>query len=164
MATTTEIEISEADLTDTRQVSQLVDILDAYAREPAGGSAPIPAEVREKLLTGLQHVANAIVLLAKRHNQAVGAAVCFLGYSTFAARPILNIHDLAVLPQHRGNGIGHALLAAVDRRARTENCCKVTLEVLETNRGARRLYADVGYGKGGPGAADTTTRFLQKRL
>ncbi|MFQ5634914.1 MAG: GNAT family N-acetyltransferase, partial [Gammaproteobacteria bacterium] len=94
----------------------------------------------------------------------VGAAVCFFGYSTFKARPLRNIHDLAVLPGQRGRGIGKALLAAVEARARDGGCCKLTLEVLDDNLGARRLYASLGFGDGGPGTGETTTLFMQKPL
>jgi GNAT superfamily N-acetyltransferase len=158
------IEVIEADLTNDAQVVGIIEIIDAYAREPAGGSEPLTETVREKLRTDLRTVDAVLIMLAMQQNTPVGVAVCFRGYSTFYARPLLNIHDLAVLPTHRGQGIGHALLAAVEERARAENCCKLTLEVLDHNRGARRLYASVGFDDGGPGQADQVTRFLQKRL
>ena len=44
-----EIEIRSADLGDPAQASALVEILDAYAREPNGQSAPLPAEARANL-------------------------------------------------------------------------------------------------------------------
>ncbi len=75
----------------------------------------------------------------------MGIAVCFIGFSTFAARPLINIHDLAVLPEGRGNGVGRKLLTAVERKAREMNCCKVTLEVLENNRRALKVYAAAGF-------------------
>ncbi|MDP7573186.1 MAG: GNAT family N-acetyltransferase, partial [Myxococcota bacterium] len=93
----------------------------------------------------------------------VGVAVCFLGFSTFQARPLLNIHDLAVLPEWRGRGVGRALLAAAEDRARQRGCCKLTLEVQDSNRRALQLYERFGFsdfviGDSGP------TRFLAKLL
>jgi ribosomal protein S18 acetylase RimI-like enzyme len=76
---------------------------------------------------------------------AVGIATCFLGFSTFAARPLINVHDLAVLPEHRGRGIGRGLLEAVEHCARERGCAKVTLEVQENNSPARRLYKRMGF-------------------
>jgi len=73
------------------------------------------------------------------------------------------VHDLAVLPTARGQGIGRALLAAVEERARERGCGKLTLEVLDDNHRARTLYASFGfadYALGSPGA----TRFLTKTL
>ena len=103
------------------------------------------------------------VWLALDGDMAVGVCVGFLGFSTFQALPLINIHDLAVLPEQRGRGIGRALLAAVEAQARTEGCCKLTLEVQEDNAPARGLYQsfgfrDVRYGDSGP------TRFLGKQL
>lgn len=157
--------IIEADLSDEAQLAAIIDVLDSYAREPAGGSEPLPEEVRQRLLTDLGHVDNAVVYAAVDADaRVVGIAVCFRSYSSFKARPLINIHDLAVLPDHRGRGIGHALLAAVEERARAEGCCKITLEVLDDNYGARRLYESIGFGDGGPGERETTTLFMQKPL
>ena len=158
------INITELDLSDERQVSGMIKVLDAYAREPAGGSEPIAAGVRERLLTDLRQVDNAVIFGALDGDRIVGIAVCFRAYSTFKARPLINLHDLAVLPEQRGRGVGSALLAALEARARADGCCKVTLEVLDDNHGARRLYERLGFGDGGPGAGDTTTLFMQKPL
>ena len=157
-------EIIEADLANDAHIASIIEVIDTYAREPAGGSEPLAAAVRERLRTDLRTIDHALILLALQDHKTVGIAVCFRGYSTFTARPLLNIHDFAVLPSHRGQGIGHMLLAAVEQRARAEDCCKLTLEVLNHNEGARRLYAAVGFNDGGPGQADTATLFLQKRL
>ena len=157
--------IIEANLTEDAVVGGIVDVLDSYAREPAGGSEPIADDVRQRLISDLRHVDNALVLAAVEGNgKIVGIAVCFRGYSTFKAAPLINIHDLAVLPSHRSKGIGRALLTVLEERARAEGCCKLTLEVLDDNHGARRLYEDIGFGDGGPGAAETNTLFMQKPL
>jgi ribosomal protein S18 acetylase RimI-like enzyme len=96
----------------------------------------------------------------------VGAAVCFIGFSTFAARPLLNLHDLAVVPELRGRGIGRALLRAVEERARALGCCKLTLEVVQENTQARALYERFGFADGapGPGGGGGATYFLAKKL
>jgi GNAT superfamily N-acetyltransferase len=86
-----------------------------------------------------------MVFLAYRGAIPAGLAVCFRGFSTFAARPLINIHDYFVLPTFRGTGIGRMLLAAIERRAREIGCCKLTLEVQENNRHARGIYAAAGF-------------------
>jgi ribosomal protein S18 acetylase RimI-like enzyme len=68
-----------------------------------------------------------------------------VGYSTFQARPLLNVHDLAVLPRHRARGVGQALLAACEHHARQRGCCKLTLEVLSGNTRALRSYQRFGF-------------------
>ncbi|HEU4533517.1 MAG TPA: GNAT family N-acetyltransferase, partial [Polyangiaceae bacterium] len=86
-----------------------------------------------------------LIFLAYLEGRAVGVAVCFRGFSTFAARPLVNVHDLAVVPECRGRGVGRLLLQAVERKARALGCCKLTLEVLENNQRARNLYASLGF-------------------
>lgn len=150
----------------------MVRLLDAYARDPMGGGASLSADVRARLPGDLhERTARgaALVLLARRGGaggepggEALGVAVCFLGYSTFRARPLLNLHDLAVLPAARGKGIGLALLEAVAACARARDCCKVTLEVREDNAVARRLYARAGFVDSAPEGARTRTLFLEK--
>jgi ribosomal protein S18 acetylase RimI-like enzyme len=90
----------------------------------------------------------------------VGVAVCIGGFSTFAGRPLINVHDLAVMPTHRGRGIGRRLLEAVAERARQTGCCKVTLEVRTSNADARRLYERLGFSDAG----GQPTQFLERRL
>jgi ribosomal protein S18 acetylase RimI-like enzyme len=75
-------------------------------------------------------------------------AVCFRGFSTFAARPLINIHDIYVDPPCRGWGVAHLLLEAVEAKARAMECCKLTLEVQERNTKALRLYEHFGFTEG----------------
>jgi GNAT superfamily N-acetyltransferase len=144
-----------------------VGLIDAYARDPMGGGAALAADVRERLGPDLRlrvERGTAVVLLARCDGEPVGVAVCFVGYSTFRAEPLLNLHDLAVLPFARGGGVGHALLAAVEARARALGCCKVSLEVREDNARARRIYEHAGFVDSAPAGARTRTLFLEKGL
>jgi ribosomal protein S18 acetylase RimI-like enzyme len=75
---------------------------------------------------------------------------------------LLNIHDLAVLPEHRGRGVGRALLAAVEEHARRKGCCKLTLEVQDDNPRARALYDKFGFED--VVVQKLPTRFLAKSL
>ena len=120
-------------------------------------------EVRDRLPSMLRDQANALVLLAFVDDRPVGVAVCFFAFSTFKALPLLNIHDLAVLPQHRGRGIGRALLEAAERHARAKGCCKLTLEVQDDNTRARNLYRRFGFNDFVVGNS-APTRFLAKTL
>lgn len=157
------VKVRAADLADARDADAVVALLDSYARDPRGGSTPLSADVRATLVAGLRAHPTTCVWLAFEDACAIGVCVGFMGFSTFQARPLLNIHDLAVLPGSRGAGVGGALLAAAEAHARATGCCKLTLEVQEDNSPARSLYArcgfrDVTYGDSGP------TRFLGKSL
>jgi len=137
--------IRTADYGDPVQARAIVELLDSYARDPAGGGEPLPQASRERLPACLAEIPGALSLLAYVGGEPVGLANCFQSFSTFACRPILNLHDLTVLPPWRGRGIGRALLRAVESSARERGCCKLTLEVLTGNGPARGLYSSLGF-------------------
>jgi len=140
-----EVEVVEADLDRSEHQAVTLELLDAYARDPMGNGAPLPDDVKRRLIPGLRQHPTTLVFLAYRGPDAVGMAVCFRGFSTFAAKPLINIHDLIVAPPQRGQGIGARLLEAVAQKARGTGCCKLTLEVQENNHRARRLYEAAGF-------------------
>jgi GNAT superfamily N-acetyltransferase len=157
-------EIREADWDDARHCSGLLEVLDSYAGAPVGGGAVLAADVRARLIPALREHPAALVLLALHEQQPVGAATCFYGFSTFHARPLLNVHDLAVLPRFQGRGIGRSLLAAAEERARACGCCKLTLEVREDNHRARKLYFERGFRDFELAGKTYPTLFLAKPL
>ena len=140
-----ELTVVDADLNRPHHCDGLIAVLDDYARLPNIAGCPLPPEVKTVLPERLREQPGRVILLAVQDDRVVGVAVCFLGFSTFAARPLLNIHDLAVLGECRGQGVGGVLLKAVDDRARELGCCRVTLEVVEDNPGAKRLYERTGF-------------------
>jgi ribosomal protein S18 acetylase RimI-like enzyme len=149
-----QVDVRLAKLDDPIDQQVILDLLDMYARDPMGDAAPLSDEVRSNLLPGLQGQPQCRVFLAWSGDRPLGLAICFLGFSTFRAQPLLNIHDLAVLPESRGLGVGRALLAAVEQEARRCGCCRLTLEVRLDNHRARRLYQRFGFetGNGNPDA------------
>jgi GNAT superfamily N-acetyltransferase len=156
--------IVEADLDRPAHQRAVLDLTDAYARDPMGSGQPLPAEVREALLAGLRRHPTTAIFLALADGRPVGMATCFLGFSTFYARPLLNIHDLVVLPRQRGQGVGRDLLRAVEAKARALGCCKVTLEVFENNHRARQVYAAAGFAQASYTAEAGAALFLAKPL
>jgi len=160
---TATLSIALADYRDARDAADVVTLLDAYARDPMGGGAPLAEGVKARLIEDLAANPQAFSLLARLDDRAVGLANCFMGYSTFAAAPLVNIHDLAVLPETRGRGVGKALLQAIEAEALKRGACKITLEVLSGNP-ARHLYAREGYGDYQLDPATGHALFWQKRL
>jgi ribosomal protein S18 acetylase RimI-like enzyme len=155
--------VREARLEEAADAADVVAVLDSYASDPRGGSTPLSAEVREHLVPRLRAHPTTLVLLAFRNAEAVGLCIGFWGLSSFRARPLLNVHDLAVRPGHRGQGVGRALLTAAESLARARGCCKITLEVQEDNLPARQLYERFGFEDVRYGDSDVT-RFLGKPL
>jgi ribosomal protein S18 acetylase RimI-like enzyme len=129
-----------------------------------GGGRALPEEVRAALISGLQQHPTTVVLLAWHGDTPVGLAVCFVGFSTFLARPLLNIHDLAVLPAYRRQGVGRLLLERVAAKGQELGCCKLTLEVRADNHPAQRLYAAVGFDNATSYGGAVRVWFLEKRL
>ena len=157
------VEVRAADYGNPTDRAGIVDVLDSYASDPIGGGKPLRDDVRKRLVPALRENVNALVLLAFADEQPVGLAVCFFGFSTFNARPLLNIHDLAVLPAYRGKGVGRALLVEAEKHARARSCCRLTLEVQDDNIRALSLYERFGFSAFVVGAS-APTRFMGKPL
>ena len=110
-----------------------------------GDGKPLSEAARRDVIPGLRQHPTTLVFLAYCDTEPVGLAICFRGFSTFAARPLVNISDYFVIPEHRGAGIGRLLLGAIEQYAREQGCCRLTLEVQENNHHARRVYSAAGF-------------------
>ena len=158
------IEVLRVDYADARQSRDLIDLLDAYARDPMGGGAPLSAAVRERLPAELARRPQAFSLLAYVDDQAAALVNCFEGFSTFRCQPLVNVHDIVVRPQYRGLGLSQRLLVAVETIARERGCCKLTLEVLQGNEVAQAAYRKFGFEAYVLDPAMGGARFWQKEL
>jgi ribosomal protein S18 acetylase RimI-like enzyme len=154
-----ELSIRDADYDCPRDREAIVDLLDMYSREDTGTCGPLPPAVRRAVVSGLREHPTSRVFLAWVNGQAVGIAVCFVGFSTFAAKRLVNLHDFAVRPEFRRQGIGRRLMQELEQWARELDCCKITLEVRHDNQAAQRLYRSYGFSE--PGIA---THFWAKTL
>ena len=123
----------------------LAHLVNSYAQDPMGGATPLHPAVHQRLGAAFAAHPSTFALVAEDGDTACGVAVCVLGFSTFYAMPLVNLHDLAVLPQARGKGVGRILLAAVEEEARQRGACKVTLEVRPDNTVARGLYESMKF-------------------
>jgi GNAT superfamily N-acetyltransferase len=139
------IRIVEADLSLPAHQEAVLTMVDAYSRDAMGDGKPLDQNVRTQLIPGLMRHPTTLIFLAFDGENPVGTAVCFVGFSTFAARPLINIHDFVVVPTFRGKGIGRRLLEAVEAKARELGCCKLTLEVMDKNHQAVRMYLAAGF-------------------
>lgn len=124
-------ELVVADLYNQTHANALVFLLNEYAKDPMGGGAELSLFAKENLVTELQQRAGIFAVLAFVNEAPVGIAIGMDGFSTFACKPLINIHDFAVVPEFRGRGLSKKLLAKVEEIARTKGCCKITLEVLQ---------------------------------
>lgn len=162
--TAASLEIRSVDWLRANESQAVVEVLNSYASHLVGGGVPLSATVRQNLGSELAKRPQAIVLLAWLEGQAVGLVIAFEGFSTFACKPLINVHDLAVLPKFQCRGVGKALMAAVEVEAVRRGCCKLTLEVLENNSHARELYEAVGFASYQLNPATGRALFLEKKL
>lgn len=158
------LKIVRVDYHDPRQMAELLMLLDRYAQDPMGGAEPLSAECRQQLPNALQQCPTATSLIAYHNEQPAGLLNAFQSVSTFAARPLINVHDLAVLPEYRGQGIATALLQQIENIARERDCCKLTLEVLSGNRTAQQTYLRCGFAGYELDPAQGHALFWQKKL
>lgn len=158
----TDISVRRADYASASDARAVVDLLDAYARDPAGGGEPLSAYAREHLVAELAARPQAFSILAFDGNQAVGLVNCIEGFSTFQCRPLVNVHDVAVLASHRGRGVARQMLLKAEDIARERGAVKMTLEVLSGNASALALYRRLGYAGYQLDPAMGTAGFMQK--
>ena len=158
------IELVRARYDDPAHATALIDLLDHYARDPAGGGEPLSDFARGNLVSALAARPFIFSLLAFDGATPVGLVNAIEGFSTFACQPLVNVHDVVVAASHRGRGIAAQLLAEVEAIARERGACKLTLEVLDGNASARALYQRLGFTAYQLDPAMGQAQFLQKWL
>jgi GNAT superfamily N-acetyltransferase len=110
------VECFEANLHDETMARATVELLDAYASDFFGGNEPLSDYSRANLICELRKLPTAHVFLAKderKTDKYVGLAICFEGFSTFACKPLINVHDFYVRPEFRRQGISSNLIFTI---------------------------------------------------
>lgn len=158
------IDVVEADLSHLVHQGAVLELTRSYARDPMGNGTDLPRPVQAVLVERLREHPTTLIFLAFHAGEPAGIATCFLGFSTFAARPLVNVHDLHVAPRFQRLGIGRRLLEAVEARARQLGCCKLTLEVQARNHAARALYQSFGFRDGQSEPEAGVMLFREKKL
>ena len=122
-----------------------VSLINQYRSDPMGGSDRMTEELAADLVTGMTNHPASFVLFVQLGDTMIGAATCFINFSTFKAKPYINVHDVIIDNRYRGLGVGTSLMNELIAIARVRACCKVTLEVREDNVAARALYRKLGF-------------------
>jgi ribosomal protein S18 acetylase RimI-like enzyme len=87
------------------------------------------------------------VVVAEEDGRLIGACLGLMTFSTWRGAPGLYVVDLFVLPEARGRNAGLALLRFQAQRFASRGARFIKLEVDETNTGAERFYARLGFNK-----------------
>ncbi|WP_260955805.1 GNAT family N-acetyltransferase [Pseudomonas citri] len=148
MEETKGILVLQASYTNPVHAEAICHVLNGYAQDPMGGGQPLPAAVLLHLPGELAKRPHAFSVLAFVNGEPAGLVNCFEGFSTFACRPLVNVHDVMVMEAFRGRGLSQKMLQKVEDIARQRGCCKITLEVLEGNAAAQASYAKFGFAAG----------------
>ncbi|MGL5996002.1 MAG: GNAT family N-acetyltransferase [Pseudomonas proteolytica] len=140
-----EILVLQASYSNPVQAQAIGLLLSHYAQDPMGGGKALSADLLEQLPAELAKRPHAFSVLAFVGGEPAGLVNCFEGFSTFACRPLVNVHDVVVMEQFRGLGLSQKMLQKVEEIARQRGCCKITLEVLEGNPVAQASYRKFGF-------------------
>ena len=158
------LQVLQANYSNTLHAQAIVQLLDAYAQDPAGGGTPLSAFAKANLVDQLAKRPQAFSVLAFDGDTPVGLVNCIEGFSTFACKPLVNVHDVVVLASHRGQRVGEQMLELVEQIAMQRGACKLTLEVLSGNHSAIKLYERIGFASYQLDPAMGSAQFLQKWL
>jgi GNAT superfamily N-acetyltransferase len=114
-------------LAEYEKLSHLVVATEANISENVFGSNPV-----------------AEVLLAYWDGEAVGFALYFRNFSTFLGQAGIYLEDLFVEPEHRGKGIGKALLIRLAKIAVERGYGRLEWAVLDWNTPSIEFYRSLG--------------------
>lgn len=153
------IQIVEADLDNPLHAEAIVKLLSALAESEFGRQEPMTDAEKTALVPGLARFPAKRIWLASLDECICGIAVCFLQFSIFSSRNMLNVHDLYTLPTFRRRGIGEALVRTAMVWAQHEGHAFVNIEVANDNAQAMALYRKLGFGEW-----LSPTTFLEVRL
>lgn len=134
------ISIRPAEAGDSELIVTLIRALAIY--EKLEHQVEIGTADVERQLFGSRPAAEA--LIAEHDDVAVGFALFFQNFSTWRGRPGLYLEDLFVDPEHRGFGIGRALLIELARIASKRNYGRMEWSVLDWNAPSIAFYEALG--------------------
>ena len=138
-------EIIQADLSQPKHAQAYLSLMSHYASDPMGGAEDLSDFAKQNLVTTLLKRTDVFIVLAFKDQQPAGLLTAIEGFSTFACKPLLNVHDAVVFADFRGQGVSALLFSKLEEIAQQRDCCKITLEVLEGNEIAKKAYTKQGF-------------------
>lgn len=139
------IKVIDADLNTPAHREAVVELMNTYALDYMGGGEELSDFVKNNLANELARRKYIHAILAFVNDNPAGLIIAIEGFSTFACKPLLNIHDVVVASAYRRRGICKLLLQRIEDIALELGCCKLTLEVLEGNQVAQAVYKSFGF-------------------
>jgi ribosomal protein S18 acetylase RimI-like enzyme len=139
------LSFSYADFSEPYHQKMFIELINHSRLDLTGISKPMSEETQTRLINGMKKNKSGFVLFAIINNQIVGMVICFVNFSTFKAKPYLNIQDFIIFKEFRGIGIGKELMRRCIYIARKRDYCKITLEVRDDNLLAMKFYKNLDF-------------------
>lgn len=140
-------EIRSATRADVPKIFSLIQALAEYeklADQVTGSAEELASHLFVEPEGGVVNRGYIEAIVADFSGQLVGFALFLHNYSTFLTKPGIYLEDLFVLPEHRGDGIGKALITKVAEIAVERGCGRLEWSVLDWNEPAIGFYQRMG--------------------
>jgi GNAT superfamily N-acetyltransferase len=138
------LNLRPANPADVPQILAFIRDLAAYEREPDA----VHATEADLLRDGFGEIKRFECIIAELTDAdtttAAGFALYFYNYSTWRGHAGIYLEDIYVSPEHRGKGIGKALLTRVAAIAVAEGCPRLEWSVLDWNQPSIDFYHSLG--------------------
>jgi len=128
-------------------ITALTKLLNNYMSDPMGDAPILDNKQQQKLVEGLENHTSAFVLFILYEGKYAGFTTCFVNFSTFKVKSYLYVHDVFILNDFRSKGLGKHLMQKLIMISKERDYCKITLEVREDNKTAKKLYQSLGFGE-----------------
>lgn len=132
--------VREARPEDAGTIHRFVEALAEYSGQP-GAVEVTPEELASQMRRDDPPFE---CLIADHDGEPAGVAIYFPNYSTWRGKIGIYLEDLFVLPEHRGRGIGRALLRRLASIARQRDGARLEWSVLNWNEPSQKFYAALG--------------------
>jgi GNAT superfamily N-acetyltransferase len=136
----TSLNLRSATPADVPQILAFIRDLATYEREPDA----VLATEADLLRDGFGPTRRFYCIIAEIDSAPAGFALYFYSYSTWRGHAGIYLEDLYVSPEHRGKGIGKALLTHVAAIAVAEGCPRYEWAVLDWNQPSIDFYHSLG--------------------
>lgn len=139
------MKIRAAALSDADRIAPLFDAYRQFY-----GKTQDPARALEFVRERLQNHESVIFVAENEAKDLLGFVQLFPSFTSVQARRLWVLNDLYVTDEARGLGVGRALMNAARDHAVKTGAKRLTLETMDDNERAWRLYESLGYVKSGP--------------
>lgn len=134
------MEIREAKPTDVEAVTTLMR--DFAAFEELADFFEATPENLAAVMFGEHAFVNG--LIAEENGEVIAYALFYPSYATFRGQRGLYLEDLYIAHNHRGRGIGGAMIRKIAQIAKEHGCQRLDFQVLEWNKPAIGFYEKLG--------------------